>query len=66
MLPSVCPVLIEIGLDRLPADFTAPSTAKPVDVSLALRERGWTPYRVWLDPNARAWIAAVLYRSHAA
>ena len=61
-----CPVLIEMNLQRLPAGIDAPSRAKPADVSLALRERGWTPYRIWFDEGEEAWIAAVIYRPDAA
>jgi hypothetical protein len=57
-----CPVLIEMDLQRLPAGINVPSKAKPVDVSLALREKGWSPCRVWFDAGEGAWIAAVIYR----
>jgi hypothetical protein len=36
------------------------SAARPVDVSLALRENGWTAYQVRFDPEAAAWIAKVI------
>ena len=61
-----CPVLIEMDLQRLPAGISVPSKAEPVEVSLALRDRGWTPYRIWFDAGQRAWIAAVIYRPDAA
>jgi len=58
-----CPVLIEMDQqERLPAGIDAPSRAEPVEVSLALRDRGWTPYRIWFDEGEGAWIAAVIYR----
>jgi hypothetical protein len=63
MPAHVCPVLIEMGVDRHAAGIKAPSKAKPVEVSLALREKGWTPCRIWFDANAGAWIAVVIYRS---
>lgn len=60
----VCPVMIEITPDnRHPAGVKAPPRAKPAEVSLALREKGWTPYRIWFDASESAWIAAVIYRS---
>jgi hypothetical protein len=62
----VCPVLIEMGRERLLSGINAPLKAEPADVSLALREKGWTPCRVWFDPQAGAWIAAVIYRAGAA
>ena len=61
-----CPVLIEMDLQRLPAGINAPSRAEPVEVSLALRDKGWTPYRIWFDAREREWIAAVIYRPDAA
>jgi hypothetical protein len=32
----------------------------PVDVSLLLREKGWTAYRIRFDHAAFAWIATVM------
>lgn len=61
-----CPVLIEMDLQRLLAGIDVPSRAKPAEVSLALRDRGWTPYRIWFDEVEGAWIAAVIYRPDAA
>ena len=58
--------MIEIAPDnRYPAGVRAPSRAEPAEVSLALRERGWTPYRIWFDASESAWIAAVIYRAGA-
>lgn len=62
-----CPVIIEIGSDaRCPAGIKAESRAEPAEVSLALRDKGWTPYRIWFDADEGAWIAAVIYRPDAA
>jgi hypothetical protein len=66
MPARVCPVLIEMGLDRHAAGINAPSKAEPAEVSLALREKGWTPCRIWFDASVGAWIAAVIYRPGAA
>ena len=57
-----CPVLIELDLQRHPAGVVVPSKAEAADVSLALREKGWSPFRVWFDASEGAWIAAVIYR----
>jgi hypothetical protein len=58
-----CPVLIEIEPDnRYSAGIRARLRAQPAEVSLALRDRGWRPYRVWFDASAGAWVAAVTYR----
>jgi hypothetical protein len=66
-MPShVCPVLIEMGTDRYAAGINAPSKAEPAEVSLALREKGWTPCRIRFDAGVGAWIAMVIYRPGAA
>jgi hypothetical protein len=54
------PILVEKRQVRTPTDLTAAQYAQPWEVTLALRERGWTPYRVWFDIKAGAWIARVI------
>jgi len=66
MARQMCPVLIEIEQGRLEAGVRAPVKANPAEVSLALRDKGWSPCRVWFDPEACAWIASVIYRAGAA
>jgi hypothetical protein len=62
-----CQVMIEMDPhNRYPAGIKARLRAEPAEVSLALRDRGWSPYRVWFDAGADAWIAAVTYRPDAA
>jgi len=61
-----CPVLIEMIPHRLPAGINAPSRAEPAEVSLALRDKGWMPYRIWFDAAEEAWVASVIYRPDAA
>jgi hypothetical protein len=61
-----CPVLIEIGSKRHPAGIHARLNADRAEVSLALREKGWTPCRVWFDSQAYEWVASVIYRRSAA
>jgi hypothetical protein len=63
---DVCPVLIEMDAGRLAASVRASVKAKPAEVSLALREKGGSPCRVWFDSEAGAWIATVIYRAGAA
>jgi len=53
-------VLVETSLGRAQAGFSVPGNAAPVDVSLLLREKGWTAYRVRFDQAALAWIATVM------
>jgi hypothetical protein len=67
MAPRECPVLIEMDdWRRHPAGIDVPSKAEPAQVSLALRDKGWSPYRIWFDARADAWVAAVIYRPDAA
>jgi len=66
VVSRACPVLIEMDQLRLPAGIDVPSRAEPAEVSLALRERGWSPYRIWFDARAGAWVAAIIYRPDAA
>ena len=62
----MCPVLIEMETGRLAVALRARADAKPAEVSLALRDKGWSPCRVWFDPEAGAWIASVIFRAGAA
>jgi hypothetical protein len=55
-----CPVFVETSRGRSSARLSVSSAAQPVDVSLALRESGWTAYRVRFDPEVPAWIAKVI------
>jgi hypothetical protein len=54
------PVFIETSRGRSAAGFSAPAGATRVDVSLMLREKGWTAYRVNFDHLASVWIATVI------
>jgi hypothetical protein len=54
------PVVVETWRGRSPANLSSPSNALPVEVAMALREKGWEPYRVRLDPEANAWVARVI------
>jgi len=29
-------------------------------VTLALRQKGWVPYRIWFDPEEELWVAKVI------
>jgi hypothetical protein len=51
---------------RRSAGFTVPESAVAADVSMRLRERGWTPYALRLEPEQHAWVALVMDRQHAA
>jgi hypothetical protein len=66
MAARKCPVLLETSLGQTSAGVSASPAALPVEVSLALREKGWTAYRVRFDPDASAWIANVIDWARAA
>ena len=53
-------VFVETTHGRTPAGFSVPANATPVDISLMLREKGWTAYRVCADHSAFAWIATII------
>ena len=55
-----CPVLIETYQGLFPAGLRAANVAQPSEVALAVREKGWTPYRVRFDTKAHVWIAKVI------
>jgi hypothetical protein len=66
MAARKCPVLVETSLGHAPAGLSASPAAQPVDISLALREKGWTAYRLRFNPGASAWIATVIDWARAA
>ena len=37
-----------------------PANVAPVEVSLRLREKGWTAYKIRFDHSAFVWIARVI------
>jgi hypothetical protein len=53
-------VFIETPRGSVSAGFTVSETADAADVSLRLRERDWTPYRLRLEREQHAWIAVVI------
>jgi hypothetical protein len=54
------PVFVETSHGRTQAGFSLPGNVAPVDVSLTLREKGWTAYRIRFDHSAFVWIATVI------
>jgi hypothetical protein len=60
MRKRLCPVFIETYQGRWPTGLPAPDCAQPFEVTLALHEKGWVPYRIWFDPEAFVWIAKVI------
>lgn len=53
-------VFIETQKERRSAGFTVDARADAADVSMALRTRGWTAYRLRLEPENHAWVAVVI------
>jgi len=53
-------VFIDTPKGRVSAGFSVPETADAADVSMWLRERGWAPYRLRLEPEQHAWVAVVI------
>jgi hypothetical protein len=53
-------VFVETPKGRISAGFSVPETADAADVSMELRQRGWTPYRLRLEPERNAWVASVI------
>ncbi len=49
-------VFIDTPKGRVSAGFTVPETADAADVSMKLRERGWSPHRLRLEPEQNACI----------
>jgi hypothetical protein len=59
-------VFIDTPKGRVDAGFSVPEAAEAADVSLRLREAGWAPYRLHLEPEENTWIAVVIDWKHAA
>ena len=54
------PVFVETSYGRTQAGFSLPANKAPVEVSLMLREKGWTAYRIRFDHAAFVWVATVI------
>jgi hypothetical protein len=55
-----CPVLVETYQGRSLSGVYAPPKARAVEVALALRQKGWVPYRIWFEPEEELWVAKVI------
>jgi hypothetical protein len=60
MAARKCPVLIEMARGRIETGLSISASARPCEVSIALRAKGWRAYQVHLDPEAVVWIARVI------
>ena len=54
------PVFVETSYGRTQAGFSLPANTAPVEISLMLREKGWTAYRIRFDHAAFVWVATVI------
>jgi hypothetical protein len=59
-------VFVETPKGRVSAGFSVPEMADAADVSMQLRQHGWTPYRLRLEREQNAWVATVIDWQHAA
>ncbi len=53
-------VFVETSTGRRSAGFTVPRKADAADVSMLLRRHGFAPYRLKLEAEQDAWIAALM------
>jgi hypothetical protein len=58
--------VIETSRGRISAGFSVRPEADAADVPMALRRRGWAPYKLRLEAAQHAWIAIVIDWKHAA
>jgi len=47
-------VFVETSRGRISAGFTAPEAADAAEVSMTLRRRGWSPYRLRFEAEQHA------------
>jgi hypothetical protein len=60
MPKSHFPVLVDAGRRRVRSGFSAAADEEPAIVALKLRDKGLDAYRIRFEPEAKAWIAAVI------
>jgi len=53
-------VFVDTPKGRRSAGFTVAESADAADVSMRLRERGWTPFALRIEPEQNAWVALVM------
>lgn len=58
-----CPILVDLGGQVVKVDTFASETEDPAQVSMRLRDIGWSPYRVRFDAERAAWIVSSFERS---
>ena len=52
------PVLVEFGREIIKSEIVASDAEEPARVSMKVRDKGWTPYRVRFDDTQAAWIVS--------
>lgn len=53
------PILVDTGRRRVRGGFAAPASEEPAEISLRLRDKGWSAYSIHFDARENAWIAQV-------
>lgn len=56
----LCPVFIELSGEIIKSEIVAFDAEEPARVSMKMRDRGWTPYRVRFDAGQGAWVVSTL------
>jgi hypothetical protein len=52
------PVLVEFGREIIKSEIVASDAEEPARISMKVRDKGWTPYRVRFDDSQAAWIVS--------
>jgi len=42
------------------AGFSAPASEEPAEISLHLRDKGWSAYSIRFEPEAAVWVAKII------
>jgi hypothetical protein len=54
------PVIIDTGRRRVHARFSAQASEEPAEISLHLRDKGWSAYSIRFEPEAAVWVAKII------
>jgi len=54
------PILVDTGRRRVRAGFSAPASEEPAEISLHLRDKGWSAYSIRFEPEAAVWVAKII------
>jgi hypothetical protein len=56
--PRLRPVLVELGGRTVRSQIVASDAEEPARVSMRVRDKGWSPYRVRFDDSQAAWVVS--------